>query len=169
MTRFRCDVNEVLPGRRAPVAEQHVLDVRERQRPLQQRIVVEINLADGQVIGGASRRPFAVEVPEKGVRPYSCSSKGIPRVRITRPAQFIPRARRFKALPDFLSRNAARRWKISITKHAHGPGSRSLDREHELHRNPHHLFLRLSMRKPAASKDWRTKIGRQSTRLGKCR
>ena len=41
------------PGRRAPVSEQHVLDVRERQRPLQQRIVVEIDLADRQIVGGA--------------------------------------------------------------------------------------------------------------------
>ena len=46
-------VNEVLPGRRAPVPQQHVLHVRERQRPLQQRIVVEINLADRQIVGGA--------------------------------------------------------------------------------------------------------------------
>ena len=34
----------------------------------------------------------------------------------------------------------------------------------------HIIFLSvLSMRKPAVSRDWRTKIGRQSTRLGKCR
>ena len=46
-------VDEVLPGRRAPVAQQHVLHVRERQRPLQQRIVVEVDLADRQVVGGA--------------------------------------------------------------------------------------------------------------------
>ena len=46
------DVDEVLPGGRAPVAQQHVLDVRERQRPLQQRIVVEIDLADREIVGG---------------------------------------------------------------------------------------------------------------------
>ena len=46
-------VDEVLPGRRAPVPQQHVLHVRERQRPLQQRIVVKINLADRQIVGGA--------------------------------------------------------------------------------------------------------------------
>ena len=46
-------VNEVLPGRRAPVSQQHVLHIRERQRPLQQRIVVKINLADRQIVGGA--------------------------------------------------------------------------------------------------------------------
>src|SRR5450830_524579 len=34
-------INEVLPGGRAPVSEQHVLHIRERQRPLQEWIVVE--------------------------------------------------------------------------------------------------------------------------------
>ena len=37
-------VNEVLPGGGSPVSQQPVLDVRERQRPLEQRIVVKINL-----------------------------------------------------------------------------------------------------------------------------
>src|SRR6185437_1184245 len=46
------DVNEVLPRGRAPVTQQHGLDVRELQRPFQQWIVVEIDLADRQVIGG---------------------------------------------------------------------------------------------------------------------
>ena len=46
-------VNKVLPGGRAPVSQQHVLHIRERQRPLQQRIVVKINLADRQIVGGA--------------------------------------------------------------------------------------------------------------------
>ena len=46
-------VDEVLPGGRAPVPEQHVLHVRERQGPLQQRIVVEIDLADREVVRGA--------------------------------------------------------------------------------------------------------------------
>ena len=55
-------VNEVLPGRRAPVSQQHVLHVRERQRPLQQRIVVEINLADRQIVGGA---PVGVHLVEQ--------------------------------------------------------------------------------------------------------
>ncbi len=39
-------VDEVLSGGRTPVSQQHVLHIRERQRPLQQRIVVEINLPD---------------------------------------------------------------------------------------------------------------------------
>ena len=56
------DVDEILPGRRAPVSQQHVLDVRERQRPLQQRIVVEINLADRQIIG---RAPVGVNFLEQ--------------------------------------------------------------------------------------------------------
>ena len=55
-------VDEILPGGRAPVAQQHVLDVGERQRPLQQRIVVEINLADRQIVGGA---PVSVQLPQQ--------------------------------------------------------------------------------------------------------
>ena len=55
-------VDEVLPRRRAPVSQQHVLHVRERQRPLQQRIVVEIDLADRQVVGGA---PVGVHLVEQ--------------------------------------------------------------------------------------------------------
>src|SRR6185436_12046721 len=44
---------EVQPGRRAPVAEQARLDVLDRQRLAQQRIVEQINLTDRQVVGGA--------------------------------------------------------------------------------------------------------------------
>ncbi|TKS62330.1 MAG: hypothetical protein EWM73_02565 [Nitrospira sp.] len=44
-------VDEVQPRRRAPVTEQARLDVCARQRLLQQGIVVEVNLSDGQVIG----------------------------------------------------------------------------------------------------------------------
>ena len=55
-------VNEVLPGGRAPVSQQHVLHIRERQRPLQQRIVVEINLADRQIVGGA---PVGIHLVEQ--------------------------------------------------------------------------------------------------------
>ncbi len=55
-------IDEVLPRRRAPVPEQHVLHVRERQRPLQQRVVVEIDLADRQIVGGA---PVGVHPLEK--------------------------------------------------------------------------------------------------------
>ena len=55
-------VDEVLPGGRAPVSQQHVLHVRERQRPLQQRIVVKINLADRQIVGGA---PVGIHLVEQ--------------------------------------------------------------------------------------------------------
>src|SRR5216117_1901018 len=44
-------VNEVLPGCRAPVSQQPELHIRERQRSLEQRIVVKINLADRQIVG----------------------------------------------------------------------------------------------------------------------
>jgi hypothetical protein len=43
---IQVDVDEILPGGRTPVSQQHVLHIRERQRPLQQRIVVKINLPD---------------------------------------------------------------------------------------------------------------------------
>ena len=46
-------VDEVLSGGRAPVPQQHALDVRQRQRPLHQGVVVEVDLADRQVVGGA--------------------------------------------------------------------------------------------------------------------
>jgi hypothetical protein len=45
-------INEVLAGRRAPVSQQHVLHIRERQRLLQQRIVVKVNLPDRKVVRG---------------------------------------------------------------------------------------------------------------------
>ena len=55
-------IDEVLPGRRAPVPQQHVLHIRERQRPLQQRVVVQINLADGQIVGGP---PVGIHLAEQ--------------------------------------------------------------------------------------------------------
>ena len=55
-------INEVLARGRAPVPQQHVLHIRERQRPLQQRIVVKINLADRQIVGGA---PVGVHLVEQ--------------------------------------------------------------------------------------------------------
>ena len=55
-------VDEVLPRGRAPVPQQHVLHIRERQRPLQQRIVVEIDLADRQIVGGA---PVGIHLAEQ--------------------------------------------------------------------------------------------------------
>src|SRR5580658_8537143 len=45
-------VDEVLPRRRAPVSEQHVLYVRQNERALQQWVVVKINLAYRQIVRG---------------------------------------------------------------------------------------------------------------------
>ena len=47
------DVDEVEAGRRAPMAEQARLDVLLRRAACEQRIVEEIDLADGQIVGGA--------------------------------------------------------------------------------------------------------------------
>ena len=55
-------INEVLPGGRSPVAEEHMLHIREGQRPLQQWIVVEIDLPDRQIVGGT---PVSVHVVEQ--------------------------------------------------------------------------------------------------------
>src|SRR5271157_4543833 len=55
-------VNEVLPRGRAPVSQQHVLHIPDRQRSLQQRIIVEINLANRQIVGGA---PVGIHVVEQ--------------------------------------------------------------------------------------------------------
>ena len=55
------DIDEVQPGRRAPVAQQSRLDVLELERLAQQRILVEIDLADRKVIGGA---PVGIDLAE---------------------------------------------------------------------------------------------------------
>jgi hypothetical protein len=52
------DVDEVQPGRRAPVAEQPRLDVIELERRGEQRVVEEIDLPDRQVVG---RAPLGVD------------------------------------------------------------------------------------------------------------
>ena len=62
-------VDEVLPGGRAPVSEQHALHIREGQGSLQQRIVVKINLADRKIIGGA---PIGIHLVEKFRRECIC-------------------------------------------------------------------------------------------------
>ena len=54
-------IDEILSGSRPPVSEQHVLDICESQRPFQQRIVVQINLTDREVICGAPVRINLVE------------------------------------------------------------------------------------------------------------
>ena len=55
-------VDEVQPRRRAPVAEQARLDVRQGERFLQQRIVVEIDLPDRQIV---RRAPVGVHLVEQ--------------------------------------------------------------------------------------------------------
>ena len=70
------DVDEVLPGRRAPVPQQHALHVLRDQGAFQQRIVVEIDLADRQVVGSA---PVSVHRAEQlrseSVRCHRLTSK----------------------------------------------------------------------------------------------
>ena len=46
-------IDEVLAGGGTPVSQQHAFHIRQRQRSLQQRVVVEIDLADRQIVGGA--------------------------------------------------------------------------------------------------------------------
>jgi hypothetical protein len=55
-------IDEVLPRGCSPVSQQHVLHVRKHQRPLQQRIVVEIDLAHRQIVGSA---PVGVHLVEQ--------------------------------------------------------------------------------------------------------
>jgi hypothetical protein len=66
------DVDEVQTGRRAPMAQEPRLDVLLGQRLLEQRVVVEIDLADRQVVGGApvrvDQRPFLVRQRVRHVR-----------------------------------------------------------------------------------------------------
>ncbi|MNQ89941.1 hypothetical protein D3C85_1052650 [compost metagenome] len=45
-------IDQVQPGCRAPMAKQARLDVLQGQRQLQQRVVLEVNLPHGQIIGG---------------------------------------------------------------------------------------------------------------------
>ena len=56
------DVDEVLARRRSPVAEEHVLDVFGLERLAQERIVVKINLPDGEIIGGT---PVGVDLAKQ--------------------------------------------------------------------------------------------------------
>ena len=58
------DVEEVQPGGRAPVPEQPRLDVLRPQRLAQQRVVEQVDLADGQVV---RRAPPGVDRLELGV------------------------------------------------------------------------------------------------------
>ena len=55
------DVDEAQTGRGAPVAEQPRLDVLRPQRLAQQRVLLQVDLADRQVVRGL---PVAVHVPQ---------------------------------------------------------------------------------------------------------
>ena len=52
------DVDEIQSGRRAPMSEQAGFDV----LALEQRVVVQINLADGQIIG---RPPIGIQLSQR--------------------------------------------------------------------------------------------------------
>ena len=62
-------IDEVLARRCAPVSDHQRLHVREFQRTFQQWIVVEINLADRQIVGGA---PISVHFLEQIRRECVC-------------------------------------------------------------------------------------------------
>jgi len=64
------NIDEIQPNSRAPVPEQPRLDIFESQRLLQKRIVLEINLAYGEIVGSA---PISVHLlqqfgAERGLR-----------------------------------------------------------------------------------------------------
>jgi hypothetical protein len=56
------NVDQVLPGRRAPVPEQARLDVVGLERLAQQRVVEQVDLADRQIVRGTPVRIEQVEV-----------------------------------------------------------------------------------------------------------
>jgi hypothetical protein len=56
------DIDETLPRRGAPVAQEPGLDVLELEGPLQQRVVEQVDLPDRQVIRGA---PVGVHAAEE--------------------------------------------------------------------------------------------------------
>ena len=56
------DVQEIEPGGGSPMAQQAGLDVLQRQRLLEQRIVAEIDLPDRQIVRGM---PVAVHLGQK--------------------------------------------------------------------------------------------------------
>src|SRR5208283_5839246 len=56
------DVNEIQPRRRAPMAKQARFEVFQPKRNLKQRVVLQIDLADGQVV---CRTPIGVHLLKK--------------------------------------------------------------------------------------------------------
>ena len=69
------------PGRGAPVAEQPRLDVLRPERLAQQRVVLQIDLADGQVVRGP---PVGVEEVELARRQHPLILHPV-RTRVNRP------------------------------------------------------------------------------------
>ena len=55
------NVDEIQAGRGAPMAQQPRLNVLQRKRLAQQRVIVEINLADGEIIRGAPIRVYLLQ------------------------------------------------------------------------------------------------------------
>jgi hypothetical protein len=70
-------VDEIQPGRGSPMAQQAGLDVGERQRLAQQRVVKKVDLPDGQVVGGAPPGVDSLEVA--GFRRHGCHFHRRPR------------------------------------------------------------------------------------------
>jgi hypothetical protein len=75
-------IEKVEPRRGAPVAQQARLHVVERQRPLQQGIVFQVDLADGKIVGGAPvgvhfGQQFRAHLPmDQVVKAVEARSKG---------------------------------------------------------------------------------------------
>ena len=61
MAPIQMSIDEVLPRSRTPVPQQHVLHIGERERTLEQRIVVEVDLTHRQVVGCAPVGVYLVE------------------------------------------------------------------------------------------------------------
>jgi hypothetical protein len=59
------DINEIQAGRRAPVTQQARLDVLRPERLAEKRVVLEIDLPDGQVVGGSPIRVESRELVER--------------------------------------------------------------------------------------------------------
>ncbi len=59
------------------MSQQHVLHVRNRQWPLQQRVVVEINLAYRQIVGGTPVGVYLVEQFRRKCVGFHCLSSPI--------------------------------------------------------------------------------------------
>ena len=91
-------VDEVQAGRRAPVAEQARLDVLGLQRLPQERVVEQVDLADGQVVGGP---PVGIDEGQVGGRQGTILVAGHRSVTDPRPRRAGPcsRGAAFAAAP----------------------------------------------------------------------